>query len=347
MSEAAESVVNDKKPTVDVRPGTGFNSSTWTVYNCSTNEEAVLVHAAIWNSNTPLDTGNFVPPGEKAPRSVTEGRVQKKVSYMCDVSYTLDTTLDESLWDNLEALEAYVQKQEDFNRSERDRAQYQDGSRRTMYNMTSKLFWLTRGIDAQKRPEYVINPNKPSYYDLVENVPVRLDHAKPSYFRRGDIIWFAFKLCFFVGRESWSSEIIPLEFLRVARREGLYSSSPDDDNYLSGEEGEDDTDTTPLPRLAEGQAIRTISRKSQTAIVINPEYMTSADTGTKDENGNQKRRNDDNGSDADTLASRSSSGDDRNSGSEGGTLNGTEGDAEEPDVIMEEPPRKRLRKARS
>ena len=44
-------------------------------YNRTTKEEAIFVHAGIWSWNADLETGNFVPLGEKPPSTVTESRV--------------------------------------------------------------------------------------------------------------------------------------------------------------------------------------------------------------------------------------------------------------------------------
>ncbi|KAF8871651.1 hypothetical protein CPB84DRAFT_1621855, partial [Gymnopilus junonius] len=186
--------------------------------------------AGIWSSNTNFETGNFVPRGERAP-STYAFHSQSDVGFKCDVSHTLDTSIDESLWDCVQICERYIKNFKDFNRSGRERSRWQDGSDRRSYTISSKLFvrkstkvakpdftpheWLTRGVQAQKRMEYVINPERPLYYDLVDNSLVKLDNAEPPYYRRGDIVWFVFKLTFFVARENWSSEIVPLEFVRV------------------------------------------------------------------------------------------------------------------------------------
>ncbi|PPQ65633.1 hypothetical protein CVT26_000575 [Gymnopilus dilepis] len=282
MTQAADSLGKDNEPLIEAKCGSGQRASTWMFYNKSTKEEAILVHAGIWSWNADLDTGNFVPVGEKPPSTVTESRVQNSVSFKCDVSHAIDTTIDESLWDNLEVFEKYIQKMEGFNRSQRDRSPWQDGSRRTSYIISSKLFvrksvtmpkeldfepheWLKKGIKAQMRQDFVINPARPRYYDLVEGKLIKLQNAVPAYFKKGDIVWFAFKLAFFIGKENWAPEIIPVEFVRVALGDGLYIDRVEEGEIIEQETKEKVGDamvpTKVLPkRLEEGQSVVVITR---------------------------------------------------------------------------------------
>ncbi|PPQ81475.1 hypothetical protein CVT26_011535 [Gymnopilus dilepis] len=277
FAEAAESLKGQGPRLVDARPGTGSKASTWTIFDVNTNDEAVFVHAAVWDSNTNLETGNFVPPGEKASSVLSENRVQNVVGFKCDISYTLNTLEDPSLYDHLEVFEKYMLSLEDFNKSHRERSRWQDGSRRGTYILSSKLFvrksmrprepgfeaheWLKRGLAAQKREDYALNPDRPSYFDLVNGAPVKLDKADPPRFQKGDLVWFAFKLSFFVSKESWSPDIMPIEFMRVVPvKEISYDGVSDrdgDDAEVDEEVAEEDTPK----RLQEGCKLFKISRE--------------------------------------------------------------------------------------
>ncbi|PPQ79644.1 hypothetical protein CVT26_015683 [Gymnopilus dilepis] len=277
FEEVAQSLKGQGPRLVEARPGTGSRASTWTMFDLNTNEEAIFVHAAVWDSNTNLETGNFVPSGETASSSLSENRVQNVVGFKCDVSYTLNTLEDPSLYDHIESFENYIQGLDDFNKSHRERSRWQDGSRRETYIISSKLFlrksmrprvpdfepheWLMRGLAAQKREDYVLNPDRPSYFDLVNDIPVKLENADPPRFKRGDLIWFAFKLSFFVSKESWSSEITPLEFMRVvAVKDISYDGVSDRDGYEEGDDDGEDDDDGPK-RLLEGRQVIRMPRK--------------------------------------------------------------------------------------
>ncbi|PPR05208.1 hypothetical protein CVT26_012303 [Gymnopilus dilepis] len=269
FTEAVESLSpKSKKRLIEARAGTGKRSSTWTLFDTRTNQEAVLVHTAIWRSNTSFDTGNFAPEGQKPPIHVSNQRVQRAPGFKCEITYTIDTTTEDSFYTNLQILEEYIQTVKGFNRENRERSPWQDGTHRDTYNLTSKLFvltslnpkeptfqphqWLVDVVKGQKKAEYAINPRRPSYFDMVNNKAVKLEKSKPPRYCCGDIIWFSFKVSFYVGNQYWSSDLTPIEFVRVARgiKFGLNNAEDDDDD----EEG------NKKRSLEDGSAISIIER---------------------------------------------------------------------------------------
>ncbi|PPR00578.1 hypothetical protein CVT26_009853 [Gymnopilus dilepis] len=336
MTEAADSLIHDKRePLVEARPKPGSNGTNWSLYNTVRNDEAILVHAGIWNSSTPLDTGNFVPEGEKTAASIPRKRVQRAIGFKCDVSYRIDTSLDESIWDNLKTFECHAETLENFNVTKRDRSNYQDGSRREMYIMAYKLFtrtfinppepefapheWLSKAVAAQKWQEWAINPDKPKFYDLVNGVLVDLGKSNPPEYKKGDIVWFAFKVTFYIGKESWSPEIVPIEFVRVVSGKGLYSDTVEIEAPVNGTT-EAEVLTAPPKRLEEGQSITCISReqvagKRKVEDRSDSETLASSSTsgGTTEETANchddKDKDESDNHSDPGTTASSSMSSD--------------------------------------
>ncbi|PPR00616.1 hypothetical protein CVT26_012200 [Gymnopilus dilepis] len=269
FTEAIESLSPKAgKRLIEARVGTGTKSSTWTLFDTRTNREAILVHAAVWRFNTDTNTGNFVPPEETPPIQIPTKRLQRTASFKCEIAYTIDTGVEDSFYNNLQILEEYVQTIKGFNRENNERSPWQNGSHRDSYTLTSKLFvkkglsnikepsftpheWLTRGVKAQKTHEYVINPRRPLYFDLVNEKAVQLENSKPARYRAGDIIWFAFKVTFYIGSQYWSSEITPLEFMRVAHG-SKYG--------LSGDDEDEDDQGNQRKSLADGDSISVIPR---------------------------------------------------------------------------------------
>ncbi|PPQ66486.1 LOW QUALITY PROTEIN: hypothetical protein CVT26_011174 [Gymnopilus dilepis] len=286
FTEAIESLSSKSgKRLIEARAGTGQRASTWTLFDTRTNQEAILVHAAVWRSNTNFDTGNFVPAGETPPNHIPDNRIQKIPSFKCEIAYTIDTGVEDSFYNNLEfysnsdetviyardieILEEYIQSVKGFNRDKLERSPWQNGTHRDSYSLTTKLFvkrtanvkepnyepheWLVKGVKGQKKRDYVLNPRRPAYFDLVNNKAVVLQNSKPPRYKAGDIVWFAFKVSFYVASQYWSSDLTPIEFIRVARgaRYGLNSAEDLDD--------EDEIDK-PKKTLRDGAAISVIAR---------------------------------------------------------------------------------------
>ncbi|PPQ98378.1 hypothetical protein CVT26_013838 [Gymnopilus dilepis] len=219
----------DSDRLIDAKVGTGYKASTWTMLNNKTGQDAVFVHAAVWQSSSDLYTGNFVPKGEEAPVRVAESRIQDVPNFKCDISYVFNTDVERSLYTNVEHFEDYIKTVDGFNRSNRPRSTWQDGSSKSAYSLSSKLFvkksakprqldfepheWLTRAVSNQQRDEYAINPDRPLYFDLVNNKAIKLESSdEPQY-------------------KYWTSELVPIEFMRVARASEFH----DEDNRSNQE----------------------------------------------------------------------------------------------------------------
>ncbi|PPQ74740.1 hypothetical protein CVT26_005072 [Gymnopilus dilepis] len=270
FTEAIESLnPKSKKRLIEARAGTGNRANTWTLFDTRTNQEAILVHTAIWRSNTSFDTGNFAPPGQKPPIHVSNQRIQRAPGFKCEITYTIDTTVEDSFYTNLQILEEYIQTIKGFNRENKERSPWQDGTHRDTYDLTSKLFvrtslntreptfkphkWLIDVVNGQKKVEYAINPRRPSYFDLVDKKVVKLEKSKPPRYCAGDIIWFSFKASFYIGNQYWSSALTPVEFVRVARGIKYGLNNPEDDD-------DEETEGAKKRSLEDGSAISMIER---------------------------------------------------------------------------------------
>ncbi|PPR03128.1 hypothetical protein CVT26_004662 [Gymnopilus dilepis] len=255
FNDAVELLTEDEKTRIiEARCGTGYKASTWTarnilsshtlMFNKKTNQDAIFVHAALWLSSSDLYTGNFVPKGEEAPDRVMESRIQDTPNFKCDISYVLNTDYESSIYTNLEHFEDYIKTVDGFNRAKRPRSRWQDGNTtKSVYTISSKLFvkkaakprkpdfepheWLSRGLKG--RDDFVVNPDRPLYFDLINGKAVKLENSDVPYFQAGDLVWFSFKMSFFVAQKYWTSEIIPLEFMRVARNEEFQESTENTD----------------------------------------------------------------------------------------------------------------------
>ncbi|KDR72125.1 hypothetical protein GALMADRAFT_18164, partial [Galerina marginata CBS 339.88] len=234
LSEAVESLTSDT-PLVEARPGQ--NPSRWILFDTRSDKVAILAHAGLWSWNSDLRSGNFVPPGRKAPEGLPDSRMQTEISYKCEISYTIETSIDDSIYVLLKALEGHVCSQKNFNRSNRERRKWQDGTDRHRFVMSSKMLvkkspfntaqgsplntpyeihpWVLEALNEQSEQLYIANPESPRYLDRQGEVLVDLFDSEESGFRRGDIVWFSFKLGFYVNRDHWAPEIIPTAFIRV------------------------------------------------------------------------------------------------------------------------------------
>lgn len=161
-----------------------------------------------------------------------------------------------------QALEDHVDKQPNFNRGKRPRRGWQDGKPR--YIISSKVFakqtphntkqgeifqpyydvhpWIFEALAKQTEKRFIPNPDKPRLLDYIDNKLVRLEDSPTPYYRKGDIIWMSLKVGFAVGLDSWGTEVMPIEFIRVGTLpdsmmdkrtdSSMYPSLPDDFNQL-------------------------------------------------------------------------------------------------------------------
>ncbi|KDR81137.1 hypothetical protein GALMADRAFT_61111 [Galerina marginata CBS 339.88] len=243
------------------------------MFDTRSDKVAILAHAGLWSWNSDLRSGNFVPPGKKAPEGLPDSRMQTELSYKCEVTYTIETSVDESIYVLFKALESHVCSRQNFNRSKRERRKWQDGTERQRFAMSSKIVvkkspfnttqgtplstpyethpWVLDALNDQAEQVYIANPESPRYLERQGEVLVDLFDTEDSNFRRGDIIWFSFKLGFYVNRDHWAPEIIPIAFIRVAVSPDPPVSNPDYSSYTTTEDDYDElkagTIAIPIP----------------------------------------------------------------------------------------------------
>ncbi|PPQ72617.1 hypothetical protein CVT26_004091 [Gymnopilus dilepis] len=236
---------------VEARPCQG--SSKWIMSDLATGQVAVFTYAALWAWGSDLHTGNYVPDNETAPAGLPDSRIQRHVNYRCEFSYCLDTSEDSSLYDLILKAESYIQEIEGFNRGKRPRKAFQDGNReeqRGKFIMTSKVFarksplnkkvtyavhdWLLKALEDENPSKNIPNPERPRYLDYTNGMKlVDLADTNTPYFKRGDVVWFSFKLGFSVSGDSWSSELVPIEFVRVVEAPETVETRTDYASYPS------------------------------------------------------------------------------------------------------------------
>ncbi|KAF6751204.1 hypothetical protein DFP72DRAFT_816970 [Ephemerocybe angulata] len=205
------------------------------VFNKATDKVAIFVHAMVWAFGTPFETGNFVPDGE-TPQNIPN-LSKSDVSFMCEVSYGFDTSADKSIYTGLKTFEKLVTNDPRFNRHRLSRSTWQDGRETSsdVYIAVAKLFtkkglekprkpvydvhpWIERGL-AQEGCEYVVNTLRPRLLACIGNATDKrfkiFTSQDQESFKQGDIVWFSFTVSFNVRKRAWTSEITPLELVRM------------------------------------------------------------------------------------------------------------------------------------
>ncbi|KAJ7603538.1 hypothetical protein DFH06DRAFT_1151810 [Mycena polygramma] len=232
--QAAESL-NSDSPLIEVK--SNKTGGRWTVYDKSTGKLAIFHHAGIWAYASPPGSGNFVPPGEVAPPGTYEGRITPYLGRRAETSYAINTENDESFHDAAQIVEDHVVAHKDFNKYNKPRRSWQNGSNRRRFVFASRLVirktpyntkdgkprapqfpvhpWVEKTLKELNYTNWVPNPDIPRLHDYVEG---KLDVVHPEdsrYFSRGDVVWFSFALTFEIDGDSYYPEFKPLDFIRV------------------------------------------------------------------------------------------------------------------------------------
>ncbi|KAJ7157064.1 hypothetical protein C8R43DRAFT_883382, partial [Mycena crocata] len=206
---------------------------------------AVFYHVGVWMWAGPPDTGNYVPVDEAAPPGLSEGRITNEIGFKCETSYTIDTSEDQSFYDAARIVEDHVTGLENFNRNKKPRRNWQDLHNeyaRKRFILSARLFiyktpynskegqlyhapyklhpWVDAGLRAQKDPEWIPNPDKPSIADYIDGNINILKPTTYQYFSKGDIVRFSFVVVFGIQTNYWQPDFKPLEFVRVGRITG-------------------------------------------------------------------------------------------------------------------------------
>lgn len=83
---------------------------------------------------------------------------------------------------------------------------------------------------ANRQNRVMVNAPMPSYLSYKEGQPLKnILKCNPPTFRDGDIVIMTFRFGIFIGRKNWKPDIMPEEFIRVAKVEELQDGS-----YSSG-----------------------------------------------------------------------------------------------------------------
>ncbi|KAL7281163.1 hypothetical protein ACG7TL_004471 [Trametes sanguinea] len=185
------------------------------------------------------------------------------------------------------AFENYVQSIPGFNKAQKSRRTWQDGSTaaqsNSTYAFTSRVFVRrtssTRHLEAQinfplhdwikdvtgPQSAYFANPDRPNIFELRDGQLYAIAECNPPHLKSGDLLWITFGVEFIIGTDLWSTSFVPFEIIRVG------TVSPD----LVGDSPERSLVTEqarPRPRLQVGSpsALATKSHLPTTGSTIGP-----------------------------------------------------------------------------
>jgi len=96
-------------------------------------------------------------------------------------------------------------KKTPFNAADENRLEYQPHQ------------WVLDAIKEQKDKGFIINPERPSVYELDESILMDLAKCKPSTYVKGDIIWICFTISFSFFSGKWGPDFIPIDLVRVGK----------------------------------------------------------------------------------------------------------------------------------
>lgn len=169
------------------------------------------------------------------------------------ITYVFDTKLDTSFQDNmlvscfvssitfltqtLQKLEKVIKEQAEFDQRHMIRKTWQNHQSdvaQNRYQVTANLFIKRpRELDRPKLPyslhpwmQAVVetgktlwfpHPDRPRYFEAAESGVINLEEANVSKYSCGDIVWVAFRIGIVLSANTWHTELIPLEFVRVGR----------------------------------------------------------------------------------------------------------------------------------
>ncbi|PIL26208.1 hypothetical protein GSI_11963 [Ganoderma sinense ZZ0214-1] len=207
----------------------------WVLCRPGAKKPATFWTAGIWRWNSHLETGNYVPPGEVAPARLAEGRIQRVPNNLCQFSYGIDTSHDDSLWKAQAKFEDYIVKVNGFNPHQKDRREWQNGAgNQHSFVFSSQMFVkrtsYTRAKEAsrsyslhpwvagatKKGTEFFANHERPEMFEPDAAGGLRpLSECYPPSLKLGDLVWLSFSAEFFIGGKYWSTSFVPYEFVRV------------------------------------------------------------------------------------------------------------------------------------
>ncbi|KAJ7186930.1 hypothetical protein C8R46DRAFT_1206917 [Mycena filopes] len=240
-TKATDSLATDN-PLVGVR--SNKVGSRWTVFDKATDKLAIFFHAGVWAWGSPPSSGNLVPEGESCPSGVFDYRVTRFLGRRAEANYTINTQEDTSFHDAARVMEDHITAQEGFNKYNKPRRTWQDGTSdysKRQFIFASRLVirknpytskdgplkaphypvhpWVQNAVNAQKSMRWIPNPDMPGLHDYVDGKLTLIHPEDNHYFNSGDIVWFSFALTYEIEGDNWAPEYKPLDFIRVGRLE--------------------------------------------------------------------------------------------------------------------------------
>ncbi|KAI9065720.1 hypothetical protein FKP32DRAFT_1567363 [Trametes sanguinea] len=230
-------------------------------------KEAILHTAAVYKWGSDPEVGNFVPKGEML---IMTSHSQNEPNYLCQFSHVINTGHDKHIWSAQKRFEEHVQSRNGFNRGQKSRRAWQDGSTadnaNSGYMFTSQIF--VRRNDSSRAHEmrtpyklhdwikavtgpgsqYIPNPDRPSLFELCDGELRDIKACNPPYLKSGDLVWISFGVEFIIGADLWSTTFTPFEIIRVATVSPEVLGDSGDRAPLSG--------PAPQPRLQVGMKIQ-------------------------------------------------------------------------------------------
>ena len=244
---------------------------------------AVLSHAGLFGAADNYLSGNLVPVGEVVPPGMQESMVLvarlhvrfRSVLTICRTesahpassatirtrliltAMTVSTDYRRSVVaaavdapspdEQLQKLEAHIEKVPGFNPTKMARTDYQSGadSKYThRFRMRAPIFiprprdgplpsppidchpWILES--ASKSPFYAINPGRPRLFGLEDGRVLDLAKCTPNRFVKGDIILAVFTVTVVISKKHWGPQFCPVELVRVAESDPASWLNPAD-----------------------------------------------------------------------------------------------------------------------
>ncbi|KAJ2920125.1 hypothetical protein MD484_g286, partial [Candolleomyces efflorescens] len=217
----------------------------WQLWDVETDTAVVATHAFVVDFASDLKTGNFVPDGERPPNNMLEYQCKREPSMLAQVSIAFDTREDMS------NIEDWLVKIPDFNTLKKPRSTWMSPrssnelnhhryivnsplfQKRTAFNCPDGKYtvnyevhpWIAKHCVPHDR-SWIPNPTLVSILDGQTETLLNIDDVPSSDLDTGDIVKMKFKITFSVNRVNWSTNLVPLQIIRVGRTDSTVQSTP-------------------------------------------------------------------------------------------------------------------------
>jgi len=105
--------------------------------------------------------------------------------------------------------------------------------------------WITEVMEDQKA--IIPSTERPGMFQMANRDLVALDTSNSPSFKRGDVVWTAFKIGFAFLKNDWFPELLPVHFVRVAESLDEPHSSTDETGW---EEKDDEDELEPCANIS-------------------------------------------------------------------------------------------------